>query len=71
MFKKAADKPLLVNGIGRTVGCRIRENIFGMYSALGFKFLTLIHPSAQIVDNVFLEGGVEIMAGAIIQPNLH
>lgn len=69
LFKKKTDKPLLVNGIGGTAGCRIRENIFSKYSSLGFTFLTLIHPSAQIVDNVLLGEGVQVMAGVILQPN--
>jgi UDP-perosamine 4-acetyltransferase len=69
LFEKAADKPLLINGIGGAVGSKVRENIFSQYSSLGFKFLTLIHPSAQIVDNVLLGEGVQVMAGVIIQPN--
>ena len=69
LFEKGPDKSLLINGIGGTAGSKIREKIFSKYSSRGFKFLTLIHPSAQIVDSVILEHGVQIMAGVIIQPN--
>ena len=69
LVQQTKAKPLLVNGIGGDPDSRIRSFIFNKYSALGFKFLTLIHPSAQIGENVSLGEGVQIMAGAIVQPN--
>ena len=69
LLKHTKTKPWLVNGIGSESNSIIRANIFNKYTSYGFKFLTLIHPSAQIGENVKLDEGVQIMAGAIVQPN--
>ena len=59
----------LVNGIGSTTLPTQRQEIFEKYKALGFKFLTVIHPSAIIAQDIAIEEGAQIMAGAILQSN--
>lgn len=58
----------LVNGLGGIGPSGKRREIFETYSVLGYSFLRVIHPSAVIGSEVFLDEGVQVMAGAIIQP---
>lgn len=69
LFKYNGEKPFLINGIGNNPKSNARSNIHNKYSSLGFKFLTLIHQSCVLSENVTLQDGVHVMAGAIIQPN--
>ena len=58
----------LVNGIGSvgpTVG---REQIFQKFKSFGYSFLTIIHPTAYVGQEVILGEGVQLMAGSIVQP---
>jgi UDP-perosamine 4-acetyltransferase len=58
----------LVNGIG-SVGLPIaRTKIFDRFKKLGYSFTTVIHPAAIVALEVVVSEGVQIMAGAIIQP---
>ncbi len=56
---------LLVLAIGYTdmLG---RDQAFNRAKALGYEFLTLIHPQAIVEQNVRLGEGVMIMAGAVV-----
>ena len=58
----------LVNGIGQLVGNRARQLVFERSRKAGFSFPVLIHPFAWVADGVDLKQGVQVMAGAIIQP---
>jgi sugar O-acyltransferase (sialic acid O-acetyltransferase NeuD family) len=58
----------LVNGIGSVHVPKIRINVFNKFKAKGFTFATVIHPSAVVASDVVLGEGVQIMAGAVIQP---
>lgn len=69
LYKENGEKPFLINGIGANPKSKVRSNIFNKYSSLGFRFLTLIHPSSVVSENVIFGDGVQVMAGAIIQPN--
>jgi sugar O-acyltransferase (sialic acid O-acetyltransferase NeuD family) len=69
LLQKTGEKPFLINGIGGEPHSKVRSHVFDRYSSLDFKFLTIIHPSAQIAENVILGEGVQIMAGVVIQPN--
>lgn len=69
LLEQPADELLIVNGIGGEPDSVIRNTVFDEYSSVGFKFATLIHPSAYVADGVILGEGAQIMAGAIIQPN--
>lgn len=59
---------LLVNGIG-SVGLPVRRReLFELFKNRGYRFATVVHPSAIIASDVELEEGAQIMAGAVIQP---
>jgi UDP-perosamine 4-acetyltransferase len=59
----------LANGLG-SVGSSLerRRRVYEKYKVLGYEFCTIIHPSAIISEEVQLSEGVQVMAGAIIQP---
>jgi sugar O-acyltransferase (sialic acid O-acetyltransferase NeuD family) len=59
---------LLVNGIGSVHLPKIRTAVFEKFKAKGFTFAAVIHPSAVVASDVLLGEGVQIMAGAVIQP---
>lgn len=58
---------MLVNGIGSVKNTRLRKKIFEKFKEKGFRFFSIIHPSAIISTEVFLGEGVQILAGAILQ----
>jgi UDP-perosamine 4-acetyltransferase len=58
----------LINGIGQMVGSQSRQTIYERMKISGFTFPVLCHPAAWVADNVKLGEGVQIMAGAVIQP---
>lgn len=57
----------LVNGLGSTRQPGARREIFERFKAKGYKFESVVHPSAVIARNVELGEGVQVMAGAVIQ----
>jgi sugar O-acyltransferase (sialic acid O-acetyltransferase NeuD family) len=64
----SAEDVQLVNAIGSVDIPSLRKKIFAHYKSLGFTFFSVIHPNAIIALDVQLGEGVQIMAGAIIQP---
>lgn len=58
----------LVNALGSISDTKPRANIFNFFKPKGFRFSTTIHPSAVISETATLGEGVQIMAGAVIQP---
>lgn len=59
----------LANGVGATVKSRVNRKLFDLWSAQGFSFATVVHPSAVVGAEVDLAPGCQIMAGAILQPH--
>jgi UDP-perosamine 4-acetyltransferase len=57
----------LVNGIGGAGDTGPRRNLFDRLHQRGFRFATVIHPSAVIASGVTLDEGAQVLAGAIIQ----
>ncbi len=57
----------LVNGIGQTVGVTNRRQLYVQLSARGFHFPALVHPAAWVAKEARLAGGVQVMAGALLQ----
>jgi UDP-perosamine 4-acetyltransferase len=57
----------LVNGIGSVSSMNLRRLIFERCKAMGFTFISLVHPSAVVEANVELSEGAQVMAGAILQ----
>lgn len=58
----------LIMGIGGVRSTAKRQSQHEFAKSLGFRFLTVVHPSAVVAANVNLGEGAQIMAGAIIQP---
>lgn len=59
----------LVNGMGQVVGSSRRRSLFESLCAKGFTFPALVHPTAWVDASVKLHAGVQVMAGAVIQPD--
>lgn len=57
----------LVNGIGSSQSTQSRRQIFDIFSARGYRFAGVVHPAAIVADDVTLDEGAQIMAGAILQ----
>lgn len=62
------DSVELVNGLGSAASTRHRQELFERFKARGYSFATVVHPSAVVACDVLLGEGVQIMAGAIVQP---
>ena len=59
----------LINGIGQVIGNRTRAIVFAKMKEMGFHFPPLVHPAAWVAPGVSLAEGVQVMAGAIVQPD--
>jgi sugar O-acyltransferase (sialic acid O-acetyltransferase NeuD family) len=57
----------LANGIGLAP---VRRDRFERLKTEGYSFVTLVHPSVVLAQDVQLGEGVQIMAGSIIQPGV-
>lgn len=64
----SSDEIYLVNAIGSTVRPKKRAEIHRKFKSLRYKFLSVVHESACIANDVEIGEGVHIMAGVIIQP---
>ena len=58
----------LAIGIGSLPGQEQRRLVQGRLTAQGYAFPRLIHPRAYVAREVQLAAGVQIMAGAVVQP---
>jgi sugar O-acyltransferase (sialic acid O-acetyltransferase NeuD family) len=63
----APQSTVLVNGIGSTASMDGRKAVFERLKARGYRFFTVVHPSAVLAQDVVLEEGAQVMAGAVIQ----
>jgi len=59
---------LLVNGLGSAGTLGPRRALFEKFKAQGYSFANVIHPAAVCSRDVALGEGVQLMAGAIVQP---
>jgi UDP-perosamine 4-acetyltransferase len=64
----AAGDMQLVNGVGSARSTSIHKDVYDRFTLEGYCFATVIHPSAIIASEVQIEEGVQIMAGAMLQP---
>lgn len=60
---------ILVNGLGSVKSTEARKAIFERYRQLGFRFATLVHPSAIVARDCVVHEGAQILAGSIVQPD--
>jgi sugar O-acyltransferase (sialic acid O-acetyltransferase NeuD family) len=58
----------LVNGVGSIGSTARRQEVYDRFTREGYRFATVIHPSAIIAPEAQIEAGVQIMAGAVLQP---
>ena len=58
---------LLVNGLGSVALPLRRKQLFEQFKEQGYRFATVIHPSAVISSYAEMGEGVQVMAGALIQ----
>jgi sugar O-acyltransferase (sialic acid O-acetyltransferase NeuD family) len=68
IFERPPDSVLLANGIGSISLMEKRKDIYIYFKNNGYSFAKVIHTSAIIMGDVQLGEGVQIMAGAIVQP---
>ena len=57
----------LALGVGSTKPSRSRERLFAKLKKMGFRFVSVAHPSAIIASGVSLGEGAQVLAGAVIQ----
>lgn len=68
--KQPPDTIQLVNAVGPEPYSSVHMRLFNDYVKKGYRFASVVHPSAVIASNVVIEAGVQIMAGAVIQPGV-
>jgi len=62
-----ADRVMLVNGVGSAGLPEVRASLFWHWRARGYRFATIVHPSAVVAKSAELGEGAQAMAGAVIQ----
>lgn len=58
----------LILGVGQLTAGTLRERLYGTWRDRGYLFPVLIHPTAWLAPDVSLAAGVQVMAGAVVQP---
>ena len=58
----------LVNGVGQLPRQNARQGLYERCQKKGFVFPVLVHPFSWVAEDVLLEDGVQVMAGAVLQP---
>lgn len=64
------DKVLLANGVGTVGPIARRRALFDRMRARAYRFATLVHPRACVARSAQLGEGAQIMAGAVLQPDV-
>lgn len=67
VFGLKPDECCLINGLGSFPGQHLRFLLHDKFTQQGYRFATLIHPSAVIGGGVVLGEGAQVMAGAVVQ----
>lgn len=61
---------LLVNGVGSVRQPQRRSALFEELRRKGYRFQTVVHPSAVVASDARLGEGAQIMAGVVVQPGV-
>lgn len=61
------DRVMLANGVGGNQSTGDRRAVFERFSGHGYRFMTLVHPSAVVSPSATLGAGAQVMAGAVLQ----
>jgi sugar O-acyltransferase (sialic acid O-acetyltransferase NeuD family) len=70
VFNYAADQVELVNGLGSIAVTTRRKSLYNYFKEHGYRFSSIIHPSAVIASGANIAEGVQVMAGVVIQPGI-
>ena len=68
VLERDAGDILLVNGVGSVRQPVARREVFERFSAQGYVFATLVHPSSVMAGGLEPGAGAQLMAGTVIQP---
>jgi sugar O-acyltransferase (sialic acid O-acetyltransferase NeuD family) len=68
MKRLAPNQVALMLGIGQLATGSLRERLYTSWCDRGYFFPAVVHPSAWVAPDVLLSPGVQVMAGAVIQP---
>lgn len=63
----APDSVELVNGVGSVTSPRARKEVFNRFKFCGYRFATVIHPTAIVASSSEIAQGAQIMSGAVVQ----
>jgi len=67
--KMESSKVVLVNGIGMAASAKTtRYHAASRLRSLGFRFRPVLDPTAIVASGVEIKEGVQVLAGAVIQP---
>jgi len=61
------DNVLLANGVGSLPGATSRKVLFERFRHSGYRFATIVHPTALRGREIDLGEGVQVMAGTVLQ----
>ncbi|HUF80954.1 MAG TPA: acetyltransferase [Burkholderiales bacterium] len=67
VLRYAPEEVVLVNAIGSVSDTSSRRNAYQRFKSRGYRFLTLVHPSATISPGARLGEGVQVLARAVVQ----
>jgi sugar O-acyltransferase (sialic acid O-acetyltransferase NeuD family) len=67
-LRHAPNQVRLVNGVGSIGSTALRRMVYERFREKQYIFESVIHPSSIIASEVHIEDGVQIMAGAVVQP---
>lgn len=68
--RHSPEQVMLVNAIGSIRQPERRVSLFETYHRKGYRFQSVVHPSAVISLETLLGEGAQVMAGVIIQPGV-
>ena len=68
VFDRPPASVYLVNGLGSVASGGRRDAAFDRFKAKGYRFAQVVHPAAVMASSIALGEGIQIMAGAIVQP---
>lgn len=58
----------LANGLGSTANTGPRQRLFQHFRERGYDFAQLVHPHAYVAADLVAGAGLQVMAGAVVQP---
>lgn len=67
LLSQHVDEVSLVNGVGGRNDNSRRNSVFAEYTNLGFRFIGVTHPAANIARDCQIHQSVQVMAGSVIQ----